>query len=178
MLKTIYQPAGQVQMASLLQSFFSYMLKPKATVDSTASKLTVIQSDICLIDLAQVPSEQAKLAILLLLFQCLDAAYKPVILHIESTKSPNFATTVSQLKDAEHQIVEADSTSKTHDTALSAGSPSGKKRGKGKGKGKDGKDGKGSKKSKEPPARFKARECWHCHSTEHKRPQCPEYLKT
>ncbi len=68
MLKTIYQPTGQVQMASLLQSFFGYILKPKATVNLTASKLTVIQSDIHLIDLAQVPSEQAKLAILLLLF--------------------------------------------------------------------------------------------------------------
>ncbi len=56
-----------------------------------------------------------------------------------------------------------------------AGSPSGKKGGKGKGKGKDGKnskDSKESKKSKKPLARFKAREYWHYHSTEHKRSQC------
>ena len=67
-LKTIHQPAGQAQMASLLQSFYGYTLKPKDTVDSTASELTVIQSDIHLIDPLQVPSEQAKLAVMLLLF--------------------------------------------------------------------------------------------------------------
>ncbi len=101
--------------------------------------------------------------ILLLLFWHLNAAYEPVILYIESTKNPDFTTAISQLKDAECQIIEVDSTSKTHDTALSAGSLGSKKRGKGKGKsgkeGKDSKDSKGSKKSKEPPARFKAGEC-------------------
>jgi hypothetical protein len=132
-LKTIHEPAGQAQMASLLQSFYGYTLKPKPTVDSTASELTIIQSDIRLIDPLQVPSEQAKLAILLLLFRRLDSAYEPVVLHIESSASPDFATAVSQLKAAERRILEAESASKTHDTALSAGSSGGKKKSRNKG---------------------------------------------
>jgi hypothetical protein len=161
-LKTIHQPAGQAQMASLLQSFFGYTRKAKGTVDTAASELTVIQSDIRLIDPEQAPSDQAKLAILLLLFRRSDSAYEPVVLHIESSADPDFATAISQLKDAERRILEAESSSKTHDTALSAGS----------------KDKKKKKKSKEPLASFKVEECYHCHSTNHIKPQCPKYLKS
>jgi hypothetical protein len=157
-------------MALLLQSFFGYMLKAKATVDSTASELTVIQSDIRLIDPAQVPSNQAKLAVLLLLFQHLDSAYKPVTLYIESTLDADFATAIAQLKAAEQRILEAESASKTHNTALSAG--------KGGKQGNNAGGNKTSRKSKEPPAGFKVGECYYCYSTNHKRPQCLEYLKS
>jgi hypothetical protein len=174
-LKTIHQPAGQAQMASLLQSFFGYTLKPKATVDKVASELTVIQTDISIIDPEQTPSDQAKLAMLLLLFRRLDSAYEPTVLHIESSTRPNFATAISQLKDAERRVLEAESTSKTHDTALSAGSSGGRKKG---GKQGGGQGNKSPKKSKDPPAGFKVGECYHCHSANHKRPQCPEYLKS
>jgi hypothetical protein len=148
-------------MASLLQSFFGYTLKAKGTIDTAASELTVIQSDIRLIDPNQAPSDQAKLAVLLLLFRRLDSAYEPVVLHIESSANPNFATAISQLKDAERRILEAESSSKTHDMALSADSKDKKK-----------------KRSKEPPASFMVGECYHCHSTNHIKPQCPEYLKS
>jgi hypothetical protein len=84
-LKTIHQPAGQAQLATLLQSFFGYTLKAKGTVDTAASELTAIQSDIRLIKPEQAPSDQAKLAVLLLLFRRSDSAYEPVVLHIESS---------------------------------------------------------------------------------------------
>jgi hypothetical protein len=82
-------------MASLLQSFFGYTLKPKATVDKVASKLTVIQTDISIIDPEQTPSDQAKLALMLLLFWCLGSAYEPTVLHIESSTRPTFAAAIS-----------------------------------------------------------------------------------
>jgi hypothetical protein len=66
------------------------------------------------------------------------------------------------LKDAKRRILKAESSSKAPDTALSAGS----------------KDGKKKKRSKEPLAGFKVGECYHCHSTNHIKPQCPNYLKS
>jgi hypothetical protein len=103
-LRKIHEPAGQHRLATLLQSFYGYQLKPKPTVDRTASDLTGIQSDIRLIDSTQAPTEQAKLAMLLLLYRRLNAAYEPVILHLQSSKLLDFADAIGQLKEAERKL--------------------------------------------------------------------------
>ncbi len=55
------------------------------------------------------------------------SAYEPVVLHIESKENPDFATAVSQLKDAEPRILESENALKTRDRALSVGSSGGRR---------------------------------------------------
>jgi len=81
-LRKVHEPARQHRLATLSQSFYGYQLKPKPTVDKTASELTGLQSDIRLLDKDQAPTDQAKLAMLLLLYRCLNTVYEPVILHL------------------------------------------------------------------------------------------------
>ena len=164
-LQKIHEPAGQHRLATLLQSFYGYQLRAKPTVDRSASELTSLQSDIRLIDASQAPTDQAKLAMLLLLYRRLNPAYEPVILHIQGLTTLDFANAVAQLKEAERRLLENDSSGpKGADTALAASGKQPKKQQKNQPKG--------------PPPGFKVGECYYCHSTHHKRPECPEYLKT
>jgi hypothetical protein len=94
-LRKIHEPAGQHRLATLLQSFYGYQLKPKPTVGKTASDLTGIQSDIRLIDFTQAPTEQVKLAMLLLLYRSLNVVHEPVILHLQGLKQLDFANDVA-----------------------------------------------------------------------------------
>jgi hypothetical protein len=97
---------------------------------------------------------------LLLLYRRLNVAYEPAILYLQGLEEQDFADAVSQLKESERRLLDEESAeSQGPDTALSAGKQA-------------------KKKPRDPPAGFKVGECYHCHSTGHKRPQCPEYLKT
>jgi hypothetical protein len=155
-LRKIHEPAGQHRLATLLQSFYGYQLKSKPTVDKTASELTSIQADIRLIDPVQAPTDEAKLAVLLLLYRRLNAAYEPVILHLQGLTKQDFPDAVAQLKESERRVLDNDADQRGADTALSAGKQA----------------------KKGLPPGFKVGECYHCHSTNHKRLECPEYLKT
>jgi hypothetical protein len=104
----------------------------------------------------QAPTDQAKLAVLLLLYRRLSAAYEPVILHLQGLAKQDFPDAVAQLKESERRVLDNDADQKGADTALSAGKQA----------------------KKGPPPGFKVGERYHCHSMNHKRPECPEYLKT
>jgi hypothetical protein len=95
---------------------------------------------------------------LLLLYRRLNAAYEPVILHLQGSKLLDFADAIGQLKEAKRRLQDTETLgSKGPDTALSA---------------------RKQTKPRGLPPRFKVGECYYCHFTNHKRPKCPKYLKT
>lgn len=92
--------------------------------------------------------------------------YEPVILHLEGQETLNFNGVVGRLREAERRFTDSGpiGSNATSDSAHSARTGP-----------KD--SGRKPRKGPKPPPGFKPGECWHCNSKDHKRPECPTWLR-
>jgi hypothetical protein len=191
LLKSIYEPTGPAQLAALLAAFHGYALRPGVQVDKVASDLTTIQADIRLIELAEAPTDNAKLVTLTELLLRSNNRYESTILMIRSIDNIGYGQAVLMLKQAEERIQATSGAGRTTEIAMSTREralfaldkpkfkPSGRGRDAGLrgGFGRRAGAGAGDSRAKGRPTGGN-RECWHCGSQTHIRTACPSWLNT
>lgn len=60
---------GETRLGILLQEFYSYKIKPKATIDSIAADFTGLKADLQTLDSKNIPTAQGNRAVLILALQ-------------------------------------------------------------------------------------------------------------
>jgi hypothetical protein len=189
LLKSIYKPTRPAQLAALLAAFHGYALRPGVQVDKVASDLTTIQADIRLIELAEAPTNNAKLVTLTELLLQSNNRYESTILMIRSINNIRYSQAVLMLKQAEERIQATSGAGRTTEIAMSTRERAlfalDKPKFKPSGQGRDASlrrgfgrcASAGDSKAKGRPTGSN-RECWHCGSQTHIRTACPSWLNT
>jgi hypothetical protein len=101
-------------------------------------------------------------------------AYEPAIQYLYGLEKPDYHSAVSRLWETEQRFSDSEKKATAY-SAYNSNSNSNSTSSSGSNSGA----GKSKKKPKPtPPEGFEFGECWHCHSKEHRRPNCSKWLET